>query len=433
MREPNQNNRGQGGFQAPRGGNRGGGGRRNQENGGEGKKREVSHVPVNFEEVLAESEKLDKTVTIRCLIPASKSGRLIGKGGEHAKALKAKHEVKMQIPDNNSPERILSITGHFQGVMNFIDETLPKYQINQTSDNPELRILTHRSQCGAIIGTGGQRIKEIREHYDCQVRCFPQPCPDSSDRVLRIKGSKENVIKILKISCVFLDSSPISGRVKEYTAQYYDPSAVQDYGGIADENAPPMNPRSRDGGYDGPGGYGGPMNYGNHPPQPYYGAPNHNMGGAPHRGSNNYRQGNQQSEYRQSNYGGYGQNQYQPPAGNNQYGGPAPSPRAPIDNPWETSAPSSSSTFNTSASSSTPMRASQPWEASGSSSNNTFNSSTQSPAPMRGSYYGNAPQQSPYGANSYGNSPNTQPQQQYPSVSPGNRPQTVNKAKTMYR
>jgi len=427
MRGPNHNDRGNnGGFQAPRGGNhQRGGGRRNNnnsENNGDNK-RETTHEPVDFAEVLKKADEINEEMTIRCLIPASKSGRLIGKGGEHAKALKAKHDVKMQIPDNQSPERILSITGPFKGVINFIDETLPKYQVNApTGDQLEIRILIHRSQCGAIIGTAGQRIKEIREHYDSQVRCFPQPCPDSSDRVLRIKGPKENVIKILKIAHVFLESSPISGRVKEYTAQNYNPGMVYDYGGIADENAPPMNSQSRgrDGGYNQQGGYNNAPpanNYGNQPPQQYYDGPG-NMGGGPSRGQNNYHQGPPQSNYGQQSYGGYGQqqNHYQPPM-NNQYGGPAPAPRrASIENPWDTSAPSSNSTFNSSATAS-PMR-----------------SQVGGNPPQMGNYYGNSPQQSsPYGGNNYGSAPGSQMQQQYPSVPPRqpNQPITANKTKVM--
>ena len=96
----------------------------------------------------------------------------------------------------------------------------------------------HHSQAGAVIGTKGLRIKQLRTEHDCQVRCFPSKCPGSTDRIVRIAGTeKDNALTVLKLSISLCLLSPPRGQVQEYDANFCDPALVSEYGGIGSENS----------------------------------------------------------------------------------------------------------------------------------------------------------------------------------------------------
>ena len=57
----------------------------------------------------------------------------------------------------------------------------------------EVRLLIHQSQAGGVIGKSGQRIKEIREATNAQIKVFAQCCPLSTDRVVQISGKIDQI------------------------------------------------------------------------------------------------------------------------------------------------------------------------------------------------------------------------------------------------
>ena len=85
---------------------------------------------MDIDQVIAEtdSEMGNDVHKLRLLIPASKSGRIIGKGGANAKVLKEKYSCKMTIPDNSSPERVLTIEGTLLNTLGFLYDILDKVQ-----------------------------------------------------------------------------------------------------------------------------------------------------------------------------------------------------------------------------------------------------------------------------------------------------------------
>ena len=48
----------------------------------------------------------------------------------------------------------------------------------------EIRLLIHQIYCGAIIGKGGQNVKELRQTYNLDIKIFSQCCPSSYERVV---------------------------------------------------------------------------------------------------------------------------------------------------------------------------------------------------------------------------------------------------------
>ena len=103
----------------------------------------------------------------------------------------------------------------------------------------ELRYLIHQSQAGAVIGSKGVRIKQMREIFDCNVRCFADSPPQSTERILRIAGAKQATIDCLKVCLHFLANSPPRGEFVEYDTQNYDGLNVNEYGGVIAGNDAP--------------------------------------------------------------------------------------------------------------------------------------------------------------------------------------------------
>jgi heterogeneous nuclear ribonucleoprotein K len=50
-------------------------------------------------------------------------------------------------------------------------------------DEFEVKLLIHSSMAGAIIGRGGEKIKELREQTSANLKVFSEPAPMSTDRV----------------------------------------------------------------------------------------------------------------------------------------------------------------------------------------------------------------------------------------------------------
>ena len=62
-----------------------------------------------------------------------------------------------------------------------------------------IRMLIHQSHAGAIIGKGGSKIKELRESSGTQIRVFATCAPGSTDRVVRLTGQSEQIVKVLEM------------------------------------------------------------------------------------------------------------------------------------------------------------------------------------------------------------------------------------------
>jgi len=451
-------------FQQPQGGSnrpnapyQNSGNRRSDRNEhGDGRKPKREYQRMDIDQVIAEtdSEMGNDVHKLRLLIPASKSGRIIGKGGANAKVLKEKYSCKMTIPDNSSPERVLTIEGTLLNTLGFLYDILDKVQKDASTEEQttfEIRYIVHKSQAGAIIGSEGQRIKQLREDLDCQVRCFPDPAPMSTDRIVRICGEKDNVIKGCKIFYNFCKKSPPKGPNSPYDPQNCQPMMASQYGGLQDKETPSV-PYSQPRGQiqPQPAYHPAPPQYGQPPHSQYQmppaAAPHHPYGapmqhqpyqqgpppmqmGAP---QHHYQQGPPPTASYQPNY---------PPQSNYQQHSSVqqvPPTRTSIDRPW------GSNELNTSATSFTPS-------ANSSFAQQSFNSSytgapASEPVPHANHYGGGvAPRQNvpaPYGAPQV---PSYSPVQQNggagayygrtaPSsiVKPGGvqQPQTVAKAKS---
>ena len=68
-------------------------------------------------------------------------------------------------------------------------------------------LLVSTFYCGAIMCKEGCKIKEIQENTGAAIHVSTEPLPGSSERSMKVSGSREEVTQcIYHICCAFLDS-----------------------------------------------------------------------------------------------------------------------------------------------------------------------------------------------------------------------------------
>jgi hypothetical protein len=158
----------------------------------------------------------------------------LGKGGSSIQKLRADHpRTIIQVPDCASPERVLIISGEHDQCLDALqqiipaltdssrlssfnrrrntgggggansDQSEPNNDNQTTGDIPsEIRILVHQIYCGAIIGKGGQHVKELRQTYNLDIKVFSQCCPLSHERVISLRGKVDDIIECIKVNMI---------------------------------------------------------------------------------------------------------------------------------------------------------------------------------------------------------------------------------------
>ncbi|CAF0965337.1 unnamed protein product [Didymodactylos carnosus] len=172
-------------------------------------------------------------VDCRFLLQSRDAGCIIGKGGKTIQQLRTTHRTIIQVPDCDAPERVLTVTGDIEQILECIAEILNVISENQRvrPDISEIRALIHQSQAGAIIGKGGQRVKEFREKYNLDVKVYPQCAPGgSTERCISMRGQRDDVMRCLKEVYSILESVPPRGPSRYYDPNNYDGFNVQEYG-----------------------------------------------------------------------------------------------------------------------------------------------------------------------------------------------------------
>jgi len=172
---------------------------------------------------------------VRILIPSRHAGSVIGKGGSIISKLRSDHQASINIPDCPGPERIVSMYGAesnvikmAEAVIQALDESVP------VKGEADVRLLVHQSQCGAIIGKGGSRVKELREICGGFVKVFGVPCPQSTDRVVQVTGGTDRVCVTLTHILESIAQCPVKGPEGPYNPFNAEEAFAQDYGGWGD-------------------------------------------------------------------------------------------------------------------------------------------------------------------------------------------------------
>lgn len=202
-----------------------------------------------------------RDMTLRFLLQSKSAGGIIGKGGQNIKRLRTEYSASVNVPDSNSTERVLSIQAGEDTSVSILKECLaqmgqPPY--SGTNQGPgqgefEINFLIHSSQAGSVIGTGGMKIKELREKSGCQIKIYSDCLPSATERVVAISGTEEQIGLAMFSIMDTMSKTPIKGPVA-----LYDPTECNDYDDFGGPYGPPRGGMRGGGGMRGMRGGMGP-------------------------------------------------------------------------------------------------------------------------------------------------------------------------------
>jgi heterogeneous nuclear ribonucleoprotein K len=126
---------------------------------------------------------------------------------------------------------------------------------NDTSEKEnELRLLVHTGAVGAVIGKGGHKIKQIRELSGANVKAYQNCAPQSSERVISIRGEREALVPALRLCCQVILENGQRGPGMPYDPANFDAYFAHEYGGYGGGGGGPQAGGGGRFGPDGPGG-----------------------------------------------------------------------------------------------------------------------------------------------------------------------------------
>lgn len=196
-----------------------------------------------------------ENLTLRFLLQSKHAGGIIGKtpmgiqslpsivtGGQTIKRLRSEYNATVSVPDSSTNERVLSVSATQENAISVVKECLPlfhepPYPNNSNQDKQaqnEINFLVHSSQVGGIIGRSGAKIKELQETTMAAIKILSNCLPSSTERVVIVGGSEENIISALCKIVDIVQDQPMKGNVA-----YYDPNQNEwNEGGFNDYGAP---------------------------------------------------------------------------------------------------------------------------------------------------------------------------------------------------
>ena len=155
-----------------------------------------------------EDEKPKVSITLRTIVTGPEAGSIIGRGGEIVNSIRDESGAKIRIEGSSPQERIITVDGPTDSIFKvrknscseatinknlsyqaytLICKTLEGREKRDSRDGRErsrdrdeglnLNLLVPSSQCGAIIGKEGSKIKEIRETTGAAIHVSGEPLP----------------------------------------------------------------------------------------------------------------------------------------------------------------------------------------------------------------------------------------------------------------
>ncbi|ESO01162.1 hypothetical protein HELRODRAFT_192393 [Helobdella robusta] len=183
--------------------------------------------------------KFDDRHEVRLIIRTRDAGAIIGIGGENIKRLRHEYKASITVTDSRTPERLVIMDGDEDNlvlIITDIGKALVEGNKSKTDkDDLELKFLIHNSQAGCVIGKAASKLKELRKDLEADIKVFPECCPRSSERLIRVIGKPELVAKAILHILVLLKPFPPRGPIDFYEPSNYDEYMVPDYGGYYDD------------------------------------------------------------------------------------------------------------------------------------------------------------------------------------------------------
>jgi len=162
---------------------------------------------------------------MRFLLVGKNCGSIIGKGGENIKRLRNEFGVSMHLPDSQCRERVLAMQGNKGDCVSVLRDILTNCKEAPFAVDPkqtmnyEINFLANSEQVGAVIGKGGEKIREIRDQSGGKVKVYQDCLPNSNERVIAIGGEDETII----LSAFNIVIDLLADRPAKRPTIYYDP------------------------------------------------------------------------------------------------------------------------------------------------------------------------------------------------------------------
>jgi len=193
-----------------------------------------------------EDREVDKpkvSITLRTIVTGPEAGSIIGKGGETVNSIRDESGAKIRIEGSSPQERIITVDGPTDSIFKaytLICKTLEgrdrrdrdgRERSRDRTEGLNLNLLVPSSQCGAIIGKEGCKIKEIRETTGAAMHVSGDPLPGSSERSVKVSGSREEVTQCIYHLCCALLECPPKGEPRLYRPDGGFGDSSRGYGG----------------------------------------------------------------------------------------------------------------------------------------------------------------------------------------------------------
>ncbi|XP_072176228.1 far upstream element-binding protein 2-like isoform X2 [Diadema setosum] len=153
----------------------------------------------------AHQNEQEGNMTFDMLIPATKVGLVIGKGGDTIRQLQDQAGVRMVMiqdgPSNTGMDKPLRISGDASKIENakrLIQEVMDNARSNSGGDNffgrsgPTQEVVVPKHAVGMVIGRSGEMIKRIQEETKARVQFKPGD-RDAPERVALITGAQNQI------------------------------------------------------------------------------------------------------------------------------------------------------------------------------------------------------------------------------------------------
>uniref|UniRef100_A0A2K5M5W9 Heterogeneous nuclear ribonucleoprotein K n=1 Tax=Cercocebus atys TaxID=9531 RepID=A0A2K5M5W9_CERAT len=235
----------------------------NTETNGEFGKRPVE----DMEEVQAfkRSRNIDEMVELRVLLQSKNAGAVIGKGGEHIKALRTDYSASVSVSDSSDPKRILSISADIETIGEILKKiilTLEEgLQLPSSTATSQLPLESDAVECLNYQHYKGSDFEELLGSKVLKSKNF--------EKTLKPPSSfSRNGCRVHKDILDLISESPIKGRAQPYDPNFYD--ETYDYVMFDDRRGRPLGfPIRGRGGFDRmPPGRGGRLIPHRGPPPP---------------------------------------------------------------------------------------------------------------------------------------------------------------------
>lgn len=210
----------------------------------------------------------------RVLIVNHEASVIIGKGGANVKQLRADSNAFVSVLKNESgsTERVLQVRGSVEcnaSALKMIAELLLRNDTERNADSgaePKttwvFKLLIHKALAGAVIGKGGEIIRNMQTETNTKISVSTEPIGASTEKTVTITGTPAQLHDVITRILTQICENPIKAGSQ---SMLYVPGQSMAF-------APP-NPYGAPQGYGMPGPYGMPP--ANNAP---YGAPMGGMG-----------------------------------------------------------------------------------------------------------------------------------------------------------